>query len=124
LVIIYLVLVASWFILVEALGSITYRGRELREDGWNFTDRRKLEYAGRIIRFGIATYLLLNLFTLTPEMLNNAGYAISAEASVAIALRLPELDVHRVTTRKKIEFASRLTRGGIGLLYLVTSLIL
>jgi len=123
-VLLYPILVASWFILVEALGSITYRGRELREEGWNFTDRRKLEYAGRVIRFGIATYLLLNLFTLTPAMLNNAGYVISAEASVAIALRLPELDTHNVTTRKKIEFGSRLTRGGVGLLYLVASLIL
>jgi len=123
-VLLYLILVASWFLLVEALGSITYRGRKLREDGWNFTDRRKLEYIGRVIRFGIATYLLLNLFTLTPGMLNNAGYIISAEASVAIALRLPELDASEVTTIKKLEFTSRFVRGGIGLLYLVTSLII
>jgi len=123
-VLLYLILVASWFLLVEALGSITYRGRKLREDGWNFTDRRKLEYAGRVIRFGIATYLLLNLFRLTPGMLNNAGYIISAEASMAIALRLPELDVCEVTTMKKLEFTSRFLRGGIGLLYLVTSLII
>jgi len=121
-VLLYLILVASWFLLVEALGSITYRGRKLRENGWNFTDRRKLEYTGRVIRFGIATYLLLNLFTLTPGMLNNAGYIISAEASMAIALRLPELD--EVTTLKKLEFTSRFVRGGIGLLYLVTSLII
>jgi len=57
-------------------------------------------------------------------MLNNAGYIISAEASMAIALRLPELDVYEVTTMKKLEFTSRFVRGGIGLLYLVTSLII
>jgi len=124
LLITYLVLVVSWFLLVESLTSIFYRGRKLKKDGWNFNDQRKLEYAGRIIRFGTATYLLLNLFTLTPAILNNAGYVISAEASVAIALRLPELDAHRITMRKKIEFSSRLIRGGIGLLFLVASLII
>lgn len=120
----YPILVASWFLLVEALTSIWYRGRKLKEDGWNLNDRRKLEYAGRIIRFGTTTYLLLNLLALTPGMLNNAGYIISAEASVAIALRLPELDTHRVTTKKKLEFTSRLIRGGIGLFYLVAGLII